>query len=255
METGLNNQINFFQDDSFSKDVSSEHTLCLELDSSVIRFGIFNTSNNALVVCGVKDYQSFLQSDLIDFEYGSVLGLFYSEKSFLSHNELTRNGVASVKIPELKGAYIHYSTPELALDLLSKIPKIRMYPFGANFISGGLEKNRYQSGLKLYVHISQKMICFMHFSDNKLMMYSSETLTESKEALYYTCKAIELSHFNQTESKLYLSGEIFEVYDYLKERVKNLYLNKGFKFQKSALSLARVEKQRFFSIINTYQCV
>ncbi|GEM_PF-3304045 len=257
MEVGLSKILDLFQDESFTKEVSSEHTLCLEFDAELIKLGVFNSSNSALVCSAAFNQDSIADVPFINFDFGTVLGVYHPNKSFLAHKKLKEDQFDSLLISELNKGVFHSTAEEIPAIFKAKFPQIRLFPFGANFISGAFQKNRYQSGLKLYVHLTENMLYLLHFSDNKLMLYSTESLIEQKEAIYYISKAIELTNFNQLESKIYLSGDIGEesdIHHYLAERVKNLYLNKGFKFQKAALSLSGLEKQKFFSVINTYQC-
>lgn len=257
MEIGVNSELQILRDSSFTKAVSSEHILCIEQLNSGCRLAVFNPSNNALVACLDKTKGEELTHSIYSFEFRNVLGVFHSERTFLANDILAHSDLENVKVPELD-AHFYFSVHTPFKNIQNKFPQIKAMPFGASLISGAIQKNRYQKGQKLYVHLAEDILYILHFSDEKLTMYSSEKLEEPNESIYYLSKAIELTSFNQLESKIYLSGDLeekSELYTYLIDRVKFVYMNKGFRFQKSSVALSDVPKHHYFSHINLYQCV
>lgn len=261
METGQTNALELISDSAFTSALSTEHILCVDISEHQIHLGVFNGANHGLVACGKSMLSHrtdwFGASSLLRNDFQNVHVVFHPERSYLSHAEnADDSALIQVPLDSIKGWYCYPHTG-FYTEISAKLPKAIVKPFGKLFLEGASQANRYQKGLKLYVHLSDLTLYLMCFSDSALIFYTTEHLKETTEAIYYVSKAMEISRFDQLESKIYLSGDVEEqgaLMAFLKERVKYTYMNKGFRFQKSSVALSSVPKHEYFSVINSFQC-
>jgi len=157
METGVNSRLKIVKDNSFTHEVSGEHVLCLDLTSLEVKAGVFNHSNNALVATlehtGVLNGESLLEDEIFNLEFHKILGVYHTNKSFLSSYKVEDSAFSSIFISELNG-YFNYVKSDAVSVLMQRFPQSILNPFGVQFLKSAIQRNRYQKGQKIFIFLS-----------------------------------------------------------------------------------------------------
>jgi hypothetical protein len=94
-------------------------------------------------------------------------------------------------------------------------------------------------------------------ANGKLLSSVSERIDDSKDVIYHILARIEAYKLNQLEDVICLSGNVLAsgvVYTSLMKHMKDVQINKGFNYQKLMSGSSEVNKQEFFTVINSFQC-
>ena len=250
-------------------------SISIAADSHSVSFGVFDNFTSDLLHL---ERHSLLDTelDVIEFPFSAkeVSSLVLTQKGGVStivpasiHEKISSADLSrftgykpdqltcdKINTPE---AFIYFKKSLVISWLEELFPQSKVQHNAKPLIENMLHKNRFQTGMKIYVDINERSADFLIIRDNKLIKFTSEDFITTSDLLFHIMALVETHEFNQLDDFLFLSGLINntdEIYDYLKKFLKNIRFNSGMSYQKISKSLGLVPKHQFFTVINAFQC-
>ncbi len=240
----------------------SSSILSIDIGDKTVKFGVFEIDSEVVTI--LDEIPVNQSSSSIYFqernEFNKVI-IIQSDAGYkLDPKALSKKStVFSVQneIPAINGL-LSFSESENVISLKQIFPGAEVKHFMSDFIEGIIHRTRFLKGVRLYAHIEAELIHVVSVANGKLLSAVTESIEDNSDMIYHLLSRVELNEFNQLDDTLILSGNIeigVESYKILKNYIKDVQLNKGFRYQKVNSDYSNVPKQKFFSIINSFQCV
>lgn len=244
-------------------DVSS-CILSVEVDDNLVRYALFDESSSTAVLfnkcAGIRELKgdSYISSSN---EYHKVIitqscGSYSLFPSGIQELSAVTSGKNTDLITAID-ATLTFEEHNLTSAIKTIFPGASLRHGVSGFIVGVLERTKFLNGVRIYADVKDQLVHILIVANGKLLSAVTEQIESSQDVIYHLLARIEAYNLNQLEDVICLSGNVSSsgiVYMSLKNYIRDIQINKGLNYQKLERGSAEVNKQEFFTVINSYQC-
>ena len=238
--------------------------LSVEADYDVVRYALFDESSSAAILFKSCKSQKEISEDAYlkpsnDFHKVFITQSCADYALFPLNIKEEINAepyLNSDFIPSID-ASLTYNEQNLTSEVKSIFPGAFLRHGMSSFIEGVLKRTKFLKGARIYADVKEQLVHIVVVANGKLLSSVTERVNDSQDVIYHLLARIEAYKLNQLEDVICLSGNIQAsgvVYTSLMKHMKDIQINKGFNYQKLMNDSSEVNKQEFFTVINSFQC-
>ncbi|MEJ6795960.1 MAG: DUF3822 family protein [Flavobacteriales bacterium] len=238
--------------------------LSVEADYDVVRYALFDESSSAAILFKTCESQKEIRDDAYLKSSNDFHKVFIAQSCAnyalfpLNIKEEINAAIYSSSdfIPSID-ASLTYNEDSLTSHVKSMFPGAFLRHGMSSFLEGVLKRTKFLKGVRIYADVKEQLVHIVVVANGKLLSSVSERIDDSKDVIYHILARIEAYKLNQLEDVICLSGNVLAsgvVYTSLMKHMKDVQINKGFNYQKLMSGSSEVNKQEFFTVINSFQC-
>tara|TARA_B100000768_G_scaffold86365_1_gene81407 strand:+ start:24394 stop:25188 length:795 start_codon:yes stop_codon:yes gene_type:complete len=238
--------------------------LSVEVDYDVVRYALFDESSSAAIVFKTCVSQKEIKEDAYLKSSNDFHKVFITQScadyALFPSNIKGEINLAPYSnsdfIPSLD-ASLTYNEQSLTSEVKSIFPGAFLRHGMSSLIEGVLKRTKFLIGTRIYADVKDQLLHIVVAANGRLLSSVSERIVDSQDVIYHLLARIEAYKLNQLEDVICLSGNIQTsgaVYMSLMKHIKDIQINKGFNYQKLLNDSSDVNKQEFFTVINSFQC-
>lgn len=164
----------------------------------------------------------------------------------------------SILVDKLKhiNAVVLYSIPKSHLNVLKKIPNLKIKHSATIFLENILDKSKHSTNSQFFVDVSTKNFNIALIKGSKLIFYNNFEFQTKNDFLYYILNCYNTLELNSNEITLRISGEFEkdEIIDNLKMYIKKIIIEDRPKSYSYSHLLNTVPNHYFHKLFNQFKC-